>query len=662
MSVSSATANRHTHQHQHSHPHPHRTARRRSAVNLHRTPSHTGTAGLAGLAALTLSRPSNGGDGMERQDSRSSKASDEVSVVSAPARTRGGSRPGVGSRRKSQVHLAAGDHKQRTFRSSRSDTNLSRLGLTALARASSRTNVQHAAELEPEEEEWEEEDVGATASAAASDKRGDSGDDDEDNADESGDGDDLVITTKRKRSIAPVTQAAPNEPPAPQSQPNQKEEVSDHQQGRAMRGFDLHQPSSSRHASRAPAAPAQARERSPSPTPSESGTLIAPSSVPAFTHQPVAQQGPSPSRQHGYGTPPPASSQKSTTASRHLRTRNSHTSLRSLTSASLRTLPSTMMVGPHHPLSSPTSVRTFRVHSGGAGASAGTGLAPPVISGETARGLWSTASNGGGSGGGPSSADIDGLPHSNTPGVAGKRPHAASASLRKASFSTPPSGVTGGSRSASMISGGSNSDSNSGTATGSGDGSRLSAHSVAQKAARLPTLSSRPTAQQDSHERERETVNLVSRFIALPSASTATSADSAQKDSSSKGTVGAGGSVFPDSPFATAHKSLVRTMMEESARLLPIGSSANHGGYGVGGGVSGYHYDSHATSSRLPPSVQRTGTTAASSGAGAAFNGNGAVEWVPGLTPFEMSVQRCLEQRKGAVRLATGESLAPLVG
>ncbi|KAJ9107697.1 hypothetical protein QFC21_001157 [Naganishia friedmannii] len=643
MSVTSATTTRHTHTH--PHPHPHRTARRRSAVNLYRTPSHPGTA-LAGLAALTLSRPSNGDDGMERQDSRSSKASDEVSVVSAPARTRGGSRPGVGSRRKSQVHLAAGDHKQRTFRSSRSDTNLSRLGLTALARAPSRTNVQHAAEAEPEEAEWEEEDT-MTNTSAASEKRIDATDDDESNADESGDGDDLVITTKRKRSVAPVAQGAPSEPSVRQPQPTDEEALDHQQTTRAMRGFDLDHPSA------ASAAP-RARERSLSPTPSESGTLIAPCSVPTFTHPPPVRQGPSPSRQEQHGTPPPRNTTTAAAApaSRHLRTRNSHTSLRSLTSASLRTLPSTMMVGPHHPLSSPTSVRTFRVHSG-AGASTSTGLAPPVVSGEIARGLWSTASNGGISGG-SSSAEIDGLAHSNAPGASGKRPHAASASLRKASFSTPPSGITGGSRSASMTSAGSNPGSN-----GGGDnGGRLSAHSVAQKAARLPTLSSRSTAQQDSHERERETVNLVSRFIALPSSTFATSVDSAKKDSPSKSTAGAGGSIFPDSPFATAHKSLVRTMMEESARMLPTGA----GGYGVGGGASGYHYDSHATTPRVPPSIQRSGTTFASVGTAAAGGGNGATEWVPGLTPFEMSVQRCLEQRKGAVRLATGESLAPLVG
>ncbi|KAJ9115907.1 hypothetical protein QFC22_005050 [Naganishia vaughanmartiniae] len=622
MSVTSATATRHTHTHTHthSHPHPHRTARRRSAVNLHRTPSHTGTA-LAGLAALTLSRPSNGGDGMERQDSRSSKASDEVSIVSAPARTRGGSRPGVGGRRKSQVHLAAGDH--------------------------------HAAESQPEEEEWEEEDVTTAAATAAGGHREGGSDDGEDNADESGDGDELVITTKRKRSVAPASQASPSGPPAPHPEPTQDEETLDHQQGRAMRGFDLHPPSST-HSSQTPAVPVHARGRSPSPTSSESGTLIAPSSVPTFTHQPVAQQGPSPARQQGHETLPPTSSNAAEPPSRHLRTRNSHTSLRSLKPASLRTLPSTMMVGPHHPLSSPTSVRTFRVHSGGAGASSSTGLAPPVVSGEIARGLWSTASNGGGAG--SSSADIDGLPHSNSPGLSGKRPHAASTSLRKASFSTPASGVAGGSRSASVTSAGSNSGSNS--ASG-GDAGRLSAHSVAQKAARLPTLASRSTAQQDSHERERETVNLVSRFIALPSS--ASSADSAQKDSSSKGSAGAGGSIFPDSPFATAHRSLVRTMMEESGRLLPIGSNPSTGGYGVGGGISGYHYDGHATSPRLPPSTQRPGISSAMAGT-AAGGGNGAMEWVPGLTPFEMSVQRCLEQRKGAVRLATGESLAPLVG
>lgn len=465
--------------------------------------------------------------------------------------------------------------------------------------------------------------------------------------------------------MAPNPQPAPSEPPVPLPQSNDEEEAPEHQQRRAMRGFDLHHASSPHHASRAPAVLSQARERSPSPTPSESGTLIAPSSIPTFTHRPSAPQEPSPSRQLDRQTPPPSNSITATAvvppASRHLRTRNSHTSLRSLTSASLRTLPSTMMVGPHHPLSSPSSVRTYRVQtSSGTGASTGTGLAPPVVSGEMARGLWSTASNGGVSSG-PSSAEIDGLPHSNTPGASGKRPHAASASLRKASFSTPPLGVTGASRSASMTSAGSNSGSNSGTATSGGEGGRLSAHSVAQKAARLPTLSSRSFAQQDTHERERETVNLVSRFIALPSFSTSTAIDSAQRDSSSKGAAGASGSIFPESPFATAHKSLVRTMMEESARWIPVGSNASNGGYGVGGGASGYHYDSHATSPRLPPSIQRAGTTIGSAGT-AASGANGTLEWVPGLTPFEMSVQRCLEQRKGAVRLATGESLAPLAG
>lgn len=144
------------------------------------------------------------------------------------------------------------------------------------------------------------------------------------------------------------------------------------------------------------------------------------------------------------------------------------------------------------------------------------------------------------------------------------------------------------------------------------------------------------------HQQERESVNLVSRFIPLPTAL-------AQE--------GGKQPVFPDSPFAGAHASLVRTLMEEGARVLPIESTP----------VA--PTTRRTDTMRAVPKPQRTTSTfpSASPGTGTAtpipYGASPAPpgqEWVLGLTPFEMSIQRCLEQRKGAVRLATGKALGPL--
>lgn len=308
--------------------------------------------------------------------------------------------------------------------------------------------------------------------------------------------------------------------------------------------------------------------RNPSPVPSEAGTLIA---TPTKSHT-----APAP------GIP-----------SRHLRTRNSHTSLQSLTAGSLRSI----FAGPHHPLSSPSGKPSRRRE----------GTAPPVVSGETARGAWA------GSG-----AGIEGLPASPTRGD--ERPNAASASLRKASFT-----------------GSINLDVSGLPRTNPTTG-RLSAHSVAQKAALLPTMSSRPssagsTDAANRHQQERESVNLVSRFVTLPPQPSAT-----------------GNNVFPDSPFAGAHASLVRTLMEEGARLLPVDPALNPSAT----------LRRTETARTGATGKQRASTPAQATipyGAGPAPQGQ---EWVLGLTPFEMSVQRCLAQRKNAVRLATGRALGPL--
>jgi hypothetical protein len=300
-------------------------------------------------------------------------------------------------------------------------------------------------------------------------------------------------------------------------------------------------------------APKPALPEPPSPVPSDSGTLIA------------TPQRPS---------------------TRHVRTRNSHTSLRSLAAGSLRSL----FAGPHHPLSSPTATSAPGRREA---------AAPPVISGETARGAWAFSGD-----------KEPGLPPTpTTTNTRLPRPNAAG-SLRKASFTGATEPHMG----------------------------RLSAHSVAAKAAQLPTMGRTNTLAIDArHQQERESVNLVSRFIPLPAAPT------------HEGKA----PVFPDSPFAGAHASLVRTLMEEGARLLPVEPTP---------------LAPRRTDTIRAPRPQRTTSTfpSASTGSGSVTIPYGASpappgqEWVLGLTPFEMSVQRCVEQRKGAVRLATGRALGPL--
>jgi hypothetical protein len=385
---------------------------------------------------------------------------------------------------------------------------------------------------------------------------------DEETSEDDDDADELVIRTKgRKKEVSRVGFSPPYEPQAPTS-------------------------SNARTPSPAPVTPAPTKpvlpaqtDRPPSPVSSETGTLIATPTRPT---------------------------------ARHVRTRNSHTSLRSLAAGSLRSL----FAGPHHPLSSPAP-------SGAGSAVQGRreAAAPPVVSGEIARGAWAFSSSG--------EKEIPGLPPSPTttsntrlPG----RPNAAG-SLRKASFTGP--------------------DSDPGLPQRTG---RLSAHSVAAKAAQLPTVGSRFAVSGPAdarHQQERESVNLVSRFVTLPSP-TATSGDTKQP-------------VFPDSPFAGAHASLVRTLMEEGARLLPIDQSPSTTAPST----------RRTDTTRALPRPQRTTSTFPSAFPSAGASASTPIpygaapappgqEWVLGLTPFEMSVQRCLEQRKGAVRLATGRALGPL--
>jgi hypothetical protein len=103
MSVSSATTLAHKHTH-HTH---HSRGRRKSGI--HRTTSHVGVHSTASALALTTTTAAEA-PRLERGDSGASKASDDVSITSAPARLNKGkhARPGVGGRRKSQVHLV--DH------------------------------------------------------------------------------------------------------------------------------------------------------------------------------------------------------------------------------------------------------------------------------------------------------------------------------------------------------------------------------------------------------------------------------------------------------------------------------------------------------------------------------------------------------------------------
>lgn len=447
--------------------------------------------------------------------------------------------------------------QRRASRHSRSDTNLSRLGLTALARANSRTHLakgEPEPAPEPEEEDWEEAPGGPGEGG-----EGSSDDDDE----EEEEGDELVIPIKKK--------------PTPRSK------------DLPSRGFAVVVASPEQQDTQPPPtttprlASAAPTPRPSSPTPSDAGTLIA---TPTKSHTAPPQPPPPP--------PPPSG--------RHIRTRNSHTSLQSLTAGSLRSF----LTGPHHPLSSPKPGKRRE------------GTAPPVISGETARGAWA----------GPSAAAaaVEGVPPTpvrtvDRPAAAGAA--AAASSLRKASFN----GSTAGG------------DVVSGLPPPSG---RLSAHSVAQRAALLPTMSSRPSAAGGTldpaaarQQIERESVNLVSRFVTLPPAPPAQATQQG---------------IFPESPFAAAHASLVRTLMEEGAQLLPLDTPQSHLRRTETSRSTATSRPSRTTGGQQPPPPPPYGATPAPQG----------MEWVPGLTPFEMSVQRCLAQRKGAVRLATGRALGPL--
>ncbi|KAJ9104289.1 hypothetical protein QFC20_004571 [Naganishia adeliensis] len=418
--------------------------------------------------------------------------------------------------------------------------------------------VDHSVEPEPtneeEEEEWEEAPVVPDEGASEDD------DDDDD------DGDELVIRTKgRKKTTKEVPRVGFRPPHEPQDSTASNA-----------------QPPSPVPVTPAPSKPAlpTQTERPPSPVPSESGTLIATPTRPT---------------------------------ARHVRTRNSHTSLRSLAAGSLRSL----FAGPHHPLSSPTAAGSGSTASGRREA-----VAPPVVSGEIARGAWAFSSG---------EKEIQSLPPSPTTSNARLpgRPNAAG-SLRKASFTGP-------------------TPDSSGLPQRTG---RLSAHSVAAKAAQLPTVGSRLATSGTAdarHQQERESVNLVSRFVTLPS-TTSTPGDTKQP-------------VFPDSPFAGAHASLVRTLMEEGARLLPIDQNTST--------IAPTTRRTDAT--RAIPRPQRTTSTFPSAFPSAGSSSSTPIpygaapappgqEWVLGLTPFEMSVQRCLEQRKGAVRLATGTGVGAFGG
>lgn len=361
---------------------------------------------------------------------------------------------------------------------------------------------------------------------------------------------------------------------------------------------------------------------------------------------------------------------------KHVRTRNSHTSLRSL--ASMR-----LAGPPPHPLTSPGGAKSRVTSLSGR---SGPAIAAPQLNREVARGMCSTS---------PtetmiSNIDVAGrnstqgghVKHSSTPpsqvartgsqrslrdyfglssnSKANNRDSERADMSRKNSFSSiTGAGLPRASSSSAL--------SVAGLPVSQGGSSRLSAHSVAQAAARLPSTSNLSASAYGDRLPETSQVGLISRFLTPSSWNPKVLVASTAKDRHGKSRANTAPgqtekpSVFPPSPFAAQHASLVRTLMEDGAR--PASQVGHHGPLR---GADRMRSDtgpvpraSAAFSSlALTPAHHDDGSRNRTHGKDGKKDREN--EMVPGLTPFEMSVSRCLEQRKNAVRLSTGGPLGPL--
>jgi hypothetical protein len=120
-------------------------------------------------------------------------------------------------------------------------------------------------------------------------------------------------------------------------------------------------------------------------------------------------------------------------------------------------------------------------------------------------------------------------------------------------------------------------------------------------------------------------------------------------------------SVFPQSPFAAAHASLVRTLMEDGSKpVSPINYHGPARGSDRMRSETGPVPRSSAAFSSLALTPAHHEDTSRSKGGSRDARQSKDKEMVLGLTPFEMSVSRCFEQRKNAVQLSTGGPLGPL--
>jgi hypothetical protein len=429
-------------------------------------------------------------------------------------------------------------------------------------------------------------------------------------------------------------------------------------------GVSNRQITGSQRKARSPAASTDAPEGSSEGSDTQtligSNASLGRSSTPHMTSAsglPSISQGPVTPNKKSSNPPPNAA------LNRHVRTRNSHTSLRSL--ASMRIGP------PPHLLTSPGGGKSRVASLSGRS----TAIAAPQLNKEEARGSWSTSpteitnldSDVTGrpaelarpegmprTGSQRSLREYFGLPSASRSGKDGERNLEA---LRKASFTSANGArMTRASSTAALT-----------TLGASSQGpSRLSAQSVAQAAARLPATSSLTASAYGDQLPESSQVGLISRFLTPSSWNPRNANTQAKQDKNGKSRASTSlgtsnkASVFPESPYAAAHASLVRTLMEDGARTVPIL---------VNGPLSRHRSESGAipktTSSfaslTITPAHQEDGHRA--KGYKDGRNGkNGVVgdEVVWGLTPFEMSVSRCLNQRKGAVKLSTGGPLGPL--
>jgi len=411
-----------------------------------------------------------------------------------------------------------------------------------------------------------------------------------------------------------------------------------------------------------------------SPNGSDANTLVGSTTSPGRASTPrlttstalpgIAQSPQTPNR-NGPNTPPP-----NPHARKHVRTRNSHTSLRSL--ASMR-----LAGPPPHPLTSPGGAKGRVTSLSGR---SGAAMAAPQLNREVARGLCSTSPtettasqsesvgrNGTASAGMPSVArtgsqrslrDYFGLVSSAKSGERNgdRQPDMA----RKGSFHS--TNVTGLPRvnSSSALS-------NAGAIANQGASSRLSAHSVAQAAARLPSTSTLSASAYGDQLPESSQVGLISRFLTPSSWNSRVLVAPTSKDRHGKSRANTAPgfvekpSVFPQSPFAAAHASLVRTLMEDGSK--PVATLGHHGvtrGADRMRSETGPVPRSSTAFSSLALTPAHHDDASRSRVGSRDSRQNKEKEMVLGLTPFEMSVSRCLEQRKNAVQLSTGGPLGPL--